>query len=106
MEINEYQTSAADTAVYPAELKGGIFYASLGLAGEVGELLNKVKKIARDNAVPDREGIKGELGDILWYVARVAAEMGISMDEIANSNLEKLRKRKENNTIHGNGDYR
>ncbi len=106
MEINEYQESAGATAVYPAELKGGIFYPSLGLAGEVGELLNKVKKIARDGAVPDREGIKMELGDILWYVARIASEMDISMDEIANSNIEKLRKRKENGTIHGSGDYR
>ncbi|MCL4411339.1 nucleoside triphosphate pyrophosphohydrolase family protein [Candidatus Marsarchaeota archaeon] len=106
MDINDYQAKAAITALYPNELKGGIFYPSLGLAGEVGELLNKIKKIARDNATPDKDGIKAELGDILWYVARIASEMDITMDEIANYNIEKLAKRKENGTIHGNGDYR
>lgn len=106
MDMNGYQEKSATSAVYPKTLNGGIFYACIGLSGEVGELLNKVKKIARDNAEPDREGIKLELGDIMWYVAMVAKEAGISLDEVAMSNIEKLEKRMRNGTIHGNGDER
>ncbi len=106
MEMNEYQSKSAVSAVYPKVLDGGIFYACIGLSGEVGELLNKVKKIARDNAEPDKEGIKLELGDIMWYVAMVAKEAGISLEDIAMSNIEKLEKRMRNGTIHGNGDER
>ncbi len=106
MEMDMYQSKSAETAVYPDSLKGGVFYASLGLAGEVGELLNKIKKIARDGAVPDKEGITLELGDILWYVSAVASEMGIKMDDVAGANLEKLSRRKANGTLHGSGDNR
>ena len=106
MEMNGYQEKSATSAVYPKLLNGGIFYACIGLSGEVGELLNKVKKIARDNAEPDKEGIKLELGDIMWYVAMVAKESGISLDDVATSNIAKLEKRMRNGTIHGNGDER
>ncbi|MCL4404482.1 MAG: nucleoside triphosphate pyrophosphohydrolase family protein [Candidatus Marsarchaeota archaeon] len=106
MEMADYQKYSRKTAIYPKELRGGIFYASLGLSGEVGELLNKVKKIARDNAELDKDGIKLELGDILWYVAAIAEEAGINLDDVAKANIEKLEKRRENNTIKGNGDYR
>ncbi len=106
MEMNAYQEKSARTAIYPKSLNGGIFYACIGLSGEVGELLNKVKKLARDNAELDKEGIKLELGDILWYVAMVAKEAGISMEEVASANIEKLEKRMKNGTLHGNGDER
>ncbi len=105
MELNEYQKESRKTKMYPEKLEGGIYYSTLGLCGEAGELANKVKKIARDNNF-DKEGIKGELGDILWYVASVAEEIGYSLDEIAASNLEKLNKRKQEGKISGNGDER
>lgn len=106
MDMNTYQKRSEKSAVYPKVLNGGIFYACLGLSGEVGELLNKVKKIARDSAELDREGIKLELGDIMWYVSMIAKEAGIELEDVASGNLEKLEKRMRDGTIHGNGDYR
>ncbi|MEM3482785.1 MAG: nucleoside triphosphate pyrophosphohydrolase family protein, partial [Candidatus Micrarchaeaceae archaeon] len=91
---------------YPKQLTGGVYYAAIGLAGEVGELLNKIKKIARDNAPIDKDAIAGELGDVLWYVSQMATELGIEMDDVANHNLEKLSDRKNRGKISGNGDYR
>ena len=84
--------------------------AALGLAGEAGELANKVKKVYRDDAgiltTQARWKLADELGDVLWYVAAVATEIGIDLDAIANLNLNKLAARKTNDTLHGNGDAR
>jgi NTP pyrophosphatase (non-canonical NTP hydrolase) len=77
----------------------------LGLAGEAGEVANKVKKIIRDNAF-DRGGIAAELGDCLWYIAALARDLNISLSDIAKENLDKLDKRKKDGKIAGNGDYR
>lgn len=93
MELNEYQREALKTARYPEELDGYYYYLSLGLAGEVGELCNLIKKIARDNLKPNREKILSELGDILWYTSELARQFGFSLEEVAKYNLEKLRKR-------------
>ncbi|MDX8383738.1 MAG: nucleoside triphosphate pyrophosphohydrolase family protein, partial [Ghiorsea sp.] len=96
--MNEYQDRAAETALYPSEQ--GLSYTALGLAGEAGEVANKVKKIIRDadqdngHEMAERlDGIVAELGDVLWYVAMVAKECGSSLEDIANSNLAKLRSR-------------
>jgi NTP pyrophosphatase (non-canonical NTP hydrolase) len=82
----------------------------LGLAGEAGEVANKVKKIYRDNdgvLRPDKaDEISSELGDVLWYVAAIATDMGVNLQEIAEWNLEKLRDRKKRNVIKGEGDQR
>ncbi len=106
MDFAEYQKGAKSTAVYPKRLDGGVYYPALGLAGEVGELLNKIKKTARDGKELDIEDIRGELGDVLWYVSQIAEEIGISMEDIAAHNIEKLRSRKERGVISGNGDRR
>ncbi|MEM3211771.1 MAG: nucleoside triphosphate pyrophosphohydrolase family protein [Candidatus Micrarchaeaceae archaeon] len=106
MNFSEYQDKASTTAIYPKQLTGGVYYAAIGLAGEVGELLNKIKKIARDNAPIDKDAIAGELGDVLWYVSQMATELGIEMDDVAKHNLEKLSDRKNRGKISGNGDYR
>jgi len=106
MDFSEYQKNAKKTAIYPKALDGGIYYAAIGLSGEVGELLNKIKKIARDEGTFDVEGIKGELGDVLWYVSQIAEEMGLSLDDIAEYNIEKLRIRKEKGALSGSGDER
>ena len=106
MDLAEYQKNARNTAVYPKSLEGGIYYPALGLAGEVGELLNKIKKTARDGRKLEIDDVKSELGDVLWYVSQIAEEMGISLDEVASSNIEKLRSRMERGVISGSGDRR
>jgi NTP pyrophosphatase (non-canonical NTP hydrolase) len=106
MELSSYQKNITATATYPRELEGGVFYTALGLAGEVGELLNKVKKVARDNAKIDKEDLASEIGDILWYLSQLSTELGIDMDYVAEHNLEKVKSRKERGMIGGSGDNR
>ena len=101
--MNDYQIQARKTAIYPANAK--ITYPALGLAGEAGEVANKVKKIVRDGKL-DKEGIGSELGDCLWYIAAVCRDLGLKMSDVAADNLVKLAKRKQNNTLQGNGDNR
>jgi NTP pyrophosphatase (non-canonical NTP hydrolase) len=109
LTFTQYQENAKETAIYP-NLGKNPYYPTLGLAGEAGEIANKVKKIMRDKdgSIDEetRDDIKKELGDVLWYVSAVASEFGLSLEEIAQKNYEKLLKRKENNTIKGNGDNR
>lgn len=87
-----------------------IVYPTLGLVNEAGELAGKVKKIFRDkNGVigeADRDALKYELGDVLWYLAQIATELELSLDEIAQANIDKLMSRLERGTIQGDGDYR
>ena len=106
MDFSEYQKGAKATAIYPDRLEGRFFYPSMGLAGEVGELLNKIKKIARDNAEVSKDEIKGEVGDILWYLSQIFTEFDIELDDAAAYNLEKLRSRKERGKLGGRGDNR
>jgi NTP pyrophosphatase (non-canonical NTP hydrolase) len=109
MNFNEYQEKALTTAMYP-EIGNNPYYPTLGLVGEAGEIANKVKKIMRDKGgVIDEETrveIKKELGDVLWYVAVVASEFGLELETVAQTNIEKLAKRKEHGTITGSGDNR
>jgi len=104
MDFNEYQRLAHSTAIYPQHLAK--FYLTLGLTGEAGELANKIKKEIRDNRGPDREDIKSELGDVLWYLSELALTYNISLEEVAKSNLEKLSSRKMRGTLSGSGDNR
>jgi NTP pyrophosphatase (non-canonical NTP hydrolase) len=106
MDFSEYQTSAKRTAIYPGRLDGRVYYPALGLAGEVGELLNKIKKQARDGKVLDKNEIAGELGDVLWYVSQIAEELGLRLEDVAAHNIEKLRSRDERGVINGSGDER
>lgn len=106
MDFNTYQQKCKETAIYPDTLKGGVFYPALGLAGEVGELLNKIKKIARDNAQYTKEELMSELGDVLWYLSETARQLGIDLEDVAEYNLKKLEDRKKRGTIKGSGDFR
>lgn len=102
-----YQAIAKTTAVYPKEF--GIYYTALGLAGEAGEFANKVKKIMRDglSITPElKKDLGKELGDCLWYIANACEELGINLNTVADENLEKLLKRKEEGKLHGSGDNR
>ncbi len=109
MELNYYQNKARETACYPDVGRNPI-YPTLGLSGEAGEVADKVKKVIRDRGgVFDqdaREGIKLELGDVLWYLAQLSSELGYSLSEIADSNLEKLSSRALRGKISGDGDNR
>jgi NTP pyrophosphatase (non-canonical NTP hydrolase) len=109
MMFNEYQTESRRTAVYP-DAGNNFIYPVLGLTGEAGEVAEKVKKLLRDkNSVMDEETralIAKELGDVLWYIAQIATELGLSLDDIASMNLEKLLSRLERGVIYGNGDTR
>jgi NTP pyrophosphatase (non-canonical NTP hydrolase) len=109
MEFNQYQEEARKTALYPN--KGNNFiYPTLGLAGEAGEVAEKVKKIIRDDGNVISEEKKAELakelGDVLWYIANLAEELGLKFEDVARGNIEKLRSRLERGKVHGNGDNR
>lgn len=109
MTFKEYQVNSQKTALYPN--KGNNFiYPTLGLSGETGEVAEKVKKIIRDkNGIVeeiDREEIKKELGDVLWYMSQIASELSLDLDAVAQTNLDKLMSRLERNMIGGSGDNR
>lgn len=105
-DFKTYQAQARKTAVYPKELK--ITYATMGLAGEAGELANKVKKIMRGDGNRDEliEGIKAEMGDILWYLAALADDLDVELADIAGTSIEKLHSRLARGVIKGGGDAR
>jgi len=103
LDLNAYQAEAQKTAIYG--VNHAVIYPALGLAGEAGEVANKVKKMLRDGDF-DRNAVAAELGDCLWYIAALSRDLNISMAEIAMTNLEKLMKRKANGTIKGSGDNR
>ena len=103
MTFGDYQTEAQKTAIYPDEHK--IVYPALGLAGEAGEVANKVKKMLRDGNF-DREDVAAEVGDCLWYIAALCRDRNFAMGYIASCNLDKLHSRMERGTIQGSGDKR
>jgi len=109
IDFNLYQKQARKTAIYP-NLGNNFVYPTLGLAGEAGEVAEKIKKVLRDkNSLIDKNTrleLKKELGDVLWYLANLATEIGLSLEEIAKTNLKKLASRKKRGKIHGNGDNR
>jgi NTP pyrophosphatase (non-canonical NTP hydrolase) len=109
MNFSDYQTQSRKTAKYPP-IGHPVVYPTLGLTNEAGEVAGKIKKIFRDKSgvisAADREALKGELGDVLWYLAQVCTELEISLDEVAEHNLEKLFSRLERGKIGGNGDNR
>jgi NTP pyrophosphatase (non-canonical NTP hydrolase) len=96
MNFEDYQSEASQTAHYPRRMSN-LEYPTLGLAGEAGEVANIVKKIQRDHdgILTDeiRGKLKDELGDVLWYISACADELGITLTEIAEYNVNKLAKR-------------
>ena len=106
MNFNEYQKIARSTAVYPEEYK--VVYPALGLCGEAGEVADKIKKTIRgDSSLDEVTGdIAMELGDVLWYVATLANDLGVELEDIAQWNIDKLQRRMKSNKIKGDGDNR
>ncbi len=109
MNLSDYQSKAWEVALYPRS-GNNLYYPALGLGGEAGEVLNKVKKVMRDSQdivnEECRETLKGELGDVLWYVAALATELHLTLEEIAQENIVKLMSRKERGVLSGSGDNR
>lgn len=107
--LNDYQRESRKTWRL-VHTDHPIVYPTLGLANEAGEVAGKVKKIFRDRdgkiSEQEREALKSELGDVLWYLAQICTELDITLEEVAEANLEKLFSRKERNQIGGSGDNR
>lgn len=110
LTLAAYQAGARTTARYPTRGLLGLSYTTLGLAGEAGEIANKLKKVIRDQnghlTDDSRAALADELGDVLWYVASLAHELGVPLDDIARRNLAKLADRHRCGTITGSGDHR
>lgn len=111
MEFSQYQVEATKTAIYPDRgAIGGLLYATLGLTNEAGEVAGKLKKVLRDNGgeltQEKRSELAAELGDVLWYCAAIADELGYSLAYIAKQNIQKLYDRAERGVIGGSGDNR
>ena len=111
MDFNEYQTKASTTATFEGKQNDyKLMYLALGIAGESGEVAEKIKKLMRnDNGELDEEkrvAIKHELGDVLWYLSQMARVLGYTFEEVAEANLSKLADRKNRGVIKSEGDNR
>jgi NTP pyrophosphatase (non-canonical NTP hydrolase) len=108
VELAEYQRLSRRTAEYPRE--AWLSYPALGLAGEAGEVAEHAKKAIRDDggtvSEQRREAMSKELGDVLWYVAQLASELDLDLEEIAQGNLQKLLSRQRRGVLSGSGDDR
>jgi len=106
MQLNKYQAEAHMTSLHNMP----IIYPTLGLTGEAGEVADKVKKVIRDKegvfTSETREAIAYEMGDVLWYLAELAHDLGYTLEQVALMNLEKLKSRQKRDKIHGSGDER
>ncbi len=107
MTLDEYQQKALTTA---SDQHNELFHRVLGLVGEAGEVAEKIKKVVRDHGSDisklNKEDITKELGDTLWYLATLADYLGISLEEVAQLNIDKLAYRKKHDLIRGSGDNR
>jgi NTP pyrophosphatase (non-canonical NTP hydrolase) len=107
--FNRYQQESRKTwNVIP--MNHPIVYPTMGLVNEAGEVAGKIKKIFRDNggqiSEVDRQALKSELGDVLWYLAQICTELNLSLEEVAEYNLIKLFSRLDRDKIRGDGDNR
>ena len=109
MDCDEYQRAALRTA-RAKDAPDEFMHLVLGLVGEAGEIAEKIKKLVRDKssdlAQLDRDDMEAELGDVLWYVAVLANFLGLSLDDVARRNIDKLADRHRRNLLGGSGDDR
>ena len=108
MQLSEYQKISESTAIYPQSVR--LLYPTLGLAGEAGEIAEKVKKMLRDDggelSEERRDSLILELGDVLWYLAAIARDLDIDLNLIAMRNIQKLERRQSQGKLTGDGDNR
>jgi NTP pyrophosphatase (non-canonical NTP hydrolase) len=102
--FNEYTEFVKTMKVYPE--KHAIIYPVLGLAGEAGEIAEKVKKWLRGDKELDKHALLLELGDPLWYITSAADDLGFTLQDVINANVEKLQSRKDRGVLKGDGDNR
>ena len=107
--LNAYQIASRKTWSR-IQTDHALVYPTLGLTNEAGEVAGKIKKIFRDRdgviSDADREALKYELGDVLWYLAQICTELDLTLEDVASANLTKLSDRLERNSIRGDGDNR
>lgn len=114
MKMNDYQLQARQFATYDGhdipdgyELSPVAIYPFLGLTEEAGEVAGKLARYYRGDLLEyDIEAMKKELGDVLWNVSECARQFGLSLEEVATGNLDKLISRKNRGIIKGSGDDR
>src|SRR5579884_3723796 len=110
MTFDEYQKQALTTVITSDDAFKDTLHWVLGINGEAGEVAEKIKKIIRDKGGKltdeDRKELAKEIGDVLWYLAVFAHDLGYSFDTIAAANLTKLQGRKSRGTLSGSGDNR
>lgn len=110
MNFNEYQKKALSTVLTTDDNFKDLLHWVLGINGESGEIAEKVKKIIRDKngkvSPEDKKELAKEIGDVLWYLAVFAEDLGVSLDDIAQQNLDKLQSRKQRGVLGGSGDNR
>lgn len=109
MDFETYQEKSQATRFKNDEVPALVYWA-LGLNGEAGETAEKVKKLYRDDegeiTEERKSALKKELGDCLWYMSQIAEDLDLSLDDVAENNIEKMLDRKERGTLHGDGDNR
>jgi NTP pyrophosphatase (non-canonical NTP hydrolase) len=110
MDFEEYQEESKKTDLGTVIEKSEIAYYALGLTDEAGEVAGKIKKLYRDfggeMSEEYKQEIKKELGDVVWYLSQLCSKIGLSFEEVASNNLDKLLDRKERDKLRGNGDNR
>ncbi len=120
MDFKSYQEKSKETALYPKLMVAPdsstpmhslpFIYPAFGLCGEAGEVMEILKRVVRDHDMKITDDAKialqKELGDVLWYLSQLCTELGLSLDDVAEKNIEKLQKRKVSNTLHGKGNER
>lgn len=109
MDFNQYQKESRKTWNL-VSTDHPIVYPTLGLVNEAGEVAGKIKKIFRDKdgkiGAADREALKYELGDVLWYLVQICTELDLDLEEVAEANIDKLSSRLNRGVIQGEGDQR
>ena len=108
-EFNTYQTESRKTSgIIPMDHP--IVYPTMGLMNEAGEVAGKIKKIFRDQngqiTEEDRQSLKNELGDVLWYLTQICTELGLTLEGVAETNITKIFSRQERGKLGGDGDNR
>lgn len=111
MDFDEYQKIANTTATFDGNQEvHKLMFITLGVVGESGEIAEKIKKIVRNNdgavSTEDRESLKNEIGDVLWYLSQLSRVLGFKFSEAAAANLSKIQDRKARDVIKSTGDNR
>jgi NTP pyrophosphatase (non-canonical NTP hydrolase) len=110
MTLEEYQRQALKTVLTTGDDFKDLLHWVLGLNGEAGEVAEKLKKIIRDKngeiSEADKQEMAKEIGDVLWYLAVFAHDLGVPLEDIAKQNLDKLQSRQARGVLGGSGDNR